>query len=153
MLDPPASGWSLLVWVLPLVGGLAALAVLGGVFIRRRKVTDDDAGETGGPGVRWPGGPVSRPALTPEAAEERRHFLVQSLADADAEYLAGDLSDKDYLALRHRDMVRLAALDRPRPRAAAGVADRPGARSSSPTVRRIAAATPARRHPRPGSGG
>ncbi len=48
--------------------------------------------------------------LTPPVVEERRRFLVQSLADADAEYLAGDLSDKDYLALRHRDMVRLAAL-------------------------------------------
>jgi tetratricopeptide (TPR) repeat protein len=46
-------------------------------------------------------------------AEERRRFLTQSLADADAEYLAGDLSDKDYLALRQRDMVRLAALDQP----------------------------------------
>jgi tetratricopeptide (TPR) repeat protein len=44
-------------------------------------------------------------------AEERRSFLVRSLADADAEYLAGDLSDQDYLALRQRDMVRLAALD------------------------------------------
>ncbi len=120
VLDPPASGWSLLVWVLPLVGGLAALGALGALFLRRRKVTDDDSGETGGPGV--PGGPGgrSRPALTPEAAEDRRHFLVQSLADADAEYLAGDLSDKDYLALRHRDMVRLAALDTTTSRAVAG---------------------------------
>jgi cytochrome c-type biogenesis protein CcmH len=98
VLDPPASGWSLLVWLLPLLGGLAALAALGGVFIRRRTVTDTDP--TG------PGGP----RLAPPVLEERRHFLVQSLADADAEYLAGDLSDKDYLALRHRDMVRLAAL-------------------------------------------
>jgi hypothetical protein len=43
-------------------------------------------------------------------AEERRRFLTQSLADADAEYLAGDLSDRDYLTLRQRDLARLAAL-------------------------------------------
>ena len=98
VLDPPASGWSLLVWLLPLLCGLAALAALVGVFIRRRTVTDADPTGSG------------RPRLTPPAVEERRRFLVQSLADADAEYLAGDLSDKDYLALRHRDMVRLAAL-------------------------------------------
>ena len=63
-----------------------------------------------------------------DAAElaERRRFLDQSLADADAEYLAGDLSDKDYLALRRRDMARLAALEAsaapgwPRPRSVAG---------------------------------
>jgi tetratricopeptide (TPR) repeat protein len=42
--------------------------------------------------------------------EERRRFLEQSLADADAEYLAGDLSDRDYLALRRRDMARLATI-------------------------------------------
>ena len=103
VLDPPARGWSLLVWLLPLLGGLAALAVLVGVFIRRRTVTDTDSPGTDPPG---PG----RPRLTPPVLEERRRFLAQSLADADTEYLAGDLSDKDYLALRHRDMVRLAAL-------------------------------------------
>jgi tetratricopeptide (TPR) repeat protein len=51
--------------------------------------------------------------MAPEVADERRRFLTRSLADADAEYLAGDLSDKDYLALRQRDMVRLAALPAP----------------------------------------
>lgn len=100
VLDPPASGWSLLVWLLPLLGGMAALAVLVTVLIRRRDITDSGLAD-GGEG----------PALTVEEVSERRRFLTQSLADADAEYLAGDLSDADYLALRHRDMLRLASLD------------------------------------------
>jgi cytochrome c-type biogenesis protein CcmH len=100
VLDPPASGWSLLVWLLPLLGGVAAVAVLVTVLIRRRDTTDSGLAHGGG-----------GPALTAEAVSERRRFLTQSLADADAEYLAGDLSDADYLALRHRDMLRLASLD------------------------------------------
>ena len=100
VLDPPASGWSLLVWLLPLLGALAATTALVVVLVRRRRQPggEDDGGDTG-------------PVLTPEVAEERRSFLLRSLADADAEYLAGDLSDQDYLALRQRDMVRLTALD------------------------------------------
>jgi cytochrome c-type biogenesis protein CcmH len=100
VLDPPASGWSLVVWLLPLAGGLVAAAMLVTVLIRRRGAAVGVPDDGGG----------ARP-LTPDVAEERRRFLTRSLADADAEYLAGDLSDKDYLALRHRDMVRLAALE------------------------------------------
>ncbi len=98
VLEPPASGWSLVVWVVPLAGGAIALAVLGVYLFRRRNVAgaapsaEDDAGHGTATG------------------EERRRFLEQSLADADAEYLAGDLSDRDYLALRRRDMARLAAI-------------------------------------------
>lgn len=43
--------------------------------------------------------------------EDRRRFLEQSLADAFAEYQAGDLSEGDYQALRHRDTARLAIVD------------------------------------------
>ncbi len=115
VLDPPASGWSLLVWLLPLLGALAATTALVVVLVRRRRQPggEDDGGDTG-------------PVLTPEVAEERRSFLLRSLADADAEYLAGDLSDQDYLALRQRDMVRLTALDAQdgRQRAAASAPDR-----------------------------
>jgi len=102
VLDPPASGWSLVVWLLPLFGGAAALVVLGVVLVRRRGAVATDAP-----------GPADLGAASPDPVvlEERRRFLTQSLADADAEYLAGDLSDQDYLALRQRDMVRLAALD------------------------------------------
>jgi cytochrome c-type biogenesis protein CcmH len=100
VLEPPASGWSLLVWLLPLLGGLVATAAVAGVLVRRRHAVD--AGPAGGDGTE----PLDGAAL-----EERRRFLRLSLADADAEYLAGDLSDKDYLALRHRDMLRLAALE------------------------------------------
>jgi cytochrome c-type biogenesis protein CcmH len=99
VLDPPARGWSLLVWLLPVAGALVAVAVLV-VVVRRRSAADgvDDPDTVGA---------AAAPALV-----ERRHFLDRSLADADAEYLAGDLSDKDYLALRRRDMSRIAALDR-----------------------------------------
>jgi cytochrome c-type biogenesis protein CcmH len=99
VLDPPASGWSLLVWLLPLVGGVVAVVLLAAALIRRRGVGD-----------RAPEDQPGGHPLPLEVADERRHFLAQSLADADAEYLAGDLSDQDYLAIRQRDMVRLAAL-------------------------------------------
>ena len=99
VLDPPASGWSSLVWVLPVAGGVIAVAVLVVVLVRRRQrgasALDDD---------------VLGASADPLAVDERRRFLTQSLADADAEYLAGDLSDADYLSLRHRDLGRLAAL-------------------------------------------
>jgi len=72
------------------------------VLVRRRRIDGGDPEA---------GAAVPDTGLTPGMAEERRNFLVRSLADADAEYLAGDLSDQDYLALRQRDMVRLAALD------------------------------------------
>ncbi len=106
VLDPPATGWSLLVWLLPLAGGAMAVALLVAVLVRRRRLGggygDGDAAVDGGRGP-----------IAPKVADERRRFLTRSLADADAEYLAGDLSDKDYLALRQRDMVRLAALPAP----------------------------------------
>ena len=64
---------------------------------------------------RWRGGAtldddVLDGSADPVAIEERRRFLTQSLADADAEYLAGDLTDADYLSLRQRDLSRMAAL-------------------------------------------
>ena len=99
VLDPPARGWSLLVWLLPVLGGILAVGVLAIVLVRRRGSADEE------PGVAGP-----ERHLGPAMTEDRRRFLQQSLADADAEYLAGDLSDHDYLTLRHRDMVRLAAL-------------------------------------------
>jgi cytochrome c-type biogenesis protein CcmH len=99
VLDPPASGWSLLVWVLPLAGGAVAVAGLVVVLVRRR-ASVDAVPVTGKQGR----------STDPELIEARRRFLQQSLADADAEYLAGDLSDRDYLALRRRDMAALAQL-------------------------------------------
>ncbi len=98
VLDPPTSGWSALVWVLPLAVGAVAVAGLVVVLVRRRRVGRDlDADVRGS-------------SADPLVVDERRRFLTQSLADADAEYLAGDLSDADYLALRQRDLGRLAAL-------------------------------------------
>ncbi len=96
VLDPPASGWSLLVWLLPVLGGAVALGLLGLFLVRRRAIAATPRDE-----------PVTD---DPAIVEERRRFLVRSLADADAEFLAGDLSDGDYLALRQRDLARLAAL-------------------------------------------
>jgi cytochrome c-type biogenesis protein CcmH len=99
VLDPPDQGVTLVVWLLPVLGGLAAATGLVVVMIRRRTVGPD------------PDPAVDRPSLDGQTVADRRWFLDRSLADADAEYLAGDLSDKDYLALRRRDMARLAALD------------------------------------------
>jgi cytochrome c-type biogenesis protein CcmH len=99
VLDPPASGATLLVWLLPILGGLAAVAALVTLTVRRRGPVDED------PGVE-----SASHMLDAVSMAERKRFLEQSLADVDVEYLAGDLSDKDYLALRRRDMARLAAL-------------------------------------------
>ena len=99
VLDPPKSGWSALVWVLPIAGGVAGLAVLVLVQVRRRRRGTGDLDAD-----------VRGPTADPVVLEERIGFLTQSLADADAEYLAGDLSDADYLALRQRDLGRLATL-------------------------------------------
>ncbi len=108
VLDPPASGWSLLVWVLPVACGLLAAVALTVVLVRRRRIGDGDD-------------PVAVD-LDPGLVEERRAFIARSLADADAEFLAGDLSDRDYLLLRRRDMRRLAALDGAAPTTAVGSA-------------------------------
>jgi cytochrome c-type biogenesis protein CcmH len=104
VLVPPASGWSLLVWVLPLGGGAIAIAVLTIVLVRKRRngmaPADAARAET----------ELDAGASTDQLAA-RRQFLEQSLADAFAEHRAGDLSDPDYQALRQRDTARLAALD------------------------------------------
>jgi len=99
VLDPPASGWSSLVWLLPVAGGAVATVVLVVVLVRRRRRGDGSLDDD-----------VLDGSADPVALEERRRFLTQSLADADAEYLAGDLTDADYLSLRQRDLARLAAL-------------------------------------------
>jgi len=99
VLDPPTSGWSALVWALPIMAGLAVLTALVVVLVRRRRRGSGDLDAD-----------VQGPLADPVALDERRQFLTQSLADADAEYLAGDLSDADYLILRQRDLARLAAL-------------------------------------------
>ncbi len=105
VLDPPASGWSLLVWVLPIACGLLAAVALTVVLVRRRRIGDGDDSPAG--------------ELDPDLVEGHRDFISRSLADADAEFLAGDLSDRDYLLLRRRDMRRLAALDAAAPGAPA----------------------------------
>ncbi len=99
VLDPPTRGWSALVWGLPVVAGLVAVAGLVVVLGRRRRSGGADLDAD-----------IRAATADPAAVEERRAFLTQSLADADAEYLAGDLGDADYLALRQRDLGRLAAL-------------------------------------------
>ncbi|HEX7459515.1 MAG TPA: cytochrome c-type biogenesis protein CcmH [Acidimicrobiales bacterium] len=124
VLEPPASGWSLLVWALPIAAGLAGLAVLVVVLVRRRRRGSDalDADVRG-------------PRVDPAVLEERRRFLTQSLADADAEYLAGDLSDADYLALRQRDLARLAGLpDARRPTEIGEAGPGPGSGTGAPTA-------------------
>ena len=72
VLDPPASGWSALVWILPIVVAIAGIAVLVVVLVRRRKGDRDLDADIRGESV------------DPAVVEERRRFLTQSLADADA---------------------------------------------------------------------
>ncbi|MGO9028837.1 MAG: cytochrome c-type biogenesis protein CcmH [Acidimicrobiales bacterium] len=105
VLDPPTSGWSLMVWVLPLVGGLAAAVALAAVLARRRRAAFVGPSEAARLEAATDAG------ATADQLDDRRRFLEQSLADAFAEHRAGDLSDGDFQALRRRDTARLAALD------------------------------------------
>lgn len=117
-LDPPARGWTALVWVLPLAAGAAAAVAVSVVLVRRRRADSGRSGEVAG---------------GPEELEERKRFLTRSLADADAEYLAGDLADRDYLALRRRDLARLAQVEaRLSPRALLGAPPTPADGSAVP---------------------
>ncbi len=132
---PPASGWGLLVWLLPVGGGAIALLALGVAFERRRgalaaagsaervdvdAVSSGQAGAAGsadgrGAAQRWRSRARSIPRGSPVTARgtlvDQARFLRVSLADADAEHEAGDLSDGDYQALVARDTRRLAAVE------------------------------------------
>ena len=99
VLEPATTGWAAVVWVLPVVVAIAAIGLLVLVLVRQRRRGDGDLDAD-----------VRSPDVDPVLLDERRRFLTQSLADADAEYLAGDLSDADYLALRQRDLTRLGLL-------------------------------------------
>ncbi len=107
VLVPPTSGWSLLVWVLPTAGGGLAVAVLAVVLVRRRRSAEHRPGPD--EARRW----AESVALAGgrEGLDGQRAFLVRSLADAEAEHRAGDLSDADHGALVARDTVRLVAID------------------------------------------
>ncbi len=105
VLVPPASGWSLLVWVVPLGGGALAVAILAIVLVRKRRNAIDDPVDAARHEASLDAG------ASADQLGARREFLEQSLADAFAEHRAGDLSDQDYQALRRRDTARLAALD------------------------------------------
>jgi cytochrome c-type biogenesis protein CcmH len=105
VLDPPASGWSLLVWLVPLVGIVVAAFLVGRTLYRRRALANDGEAGSGTGGDLPPASEAER--------ERRRRFLEQSLADADAEFQAGDLAADDYRQLRDRDEAALLALDAP----------------------------------------
>ncbi len=103
VLSPPTSGGMGLVWFLPVGGGAVALGALAVVLVRRRRAFVADAPPVG-----------NDPLLAtddPLALAERRAFLVRSLADADAEHRAGDLSDADLALIVARDSARLAAVE------------------------------------------
>jgi cytochrome c-type biogenesis protein CcmH len=103
VLTPPTSGWSLLVWVLPLVGGVAAIGGLTLFMVRRRRrglAPDDETAAA-----------VSDGDMSADVLADRQLFLERSLADAEAEHDAGDLSDADYQALLRRDRGRLETIE------------------------------------------
>jgi cytochrome c-type biogenesis protein CcmH len=103
VLTPPKSGWSLLVWLLPLVAGIVAIGGLTVFVVRRRRQgfapDADTAGTAAGDGTGL------------AVLADRRSFLQRSLADAQAEFDAGDLSGADYEALCRRDRGRLEAVE------------------------------------------
>ncbi len=107
VLVPPTSGWSLLVWALPVAGGAVAVAGLVVVLVRRRRSAErrPDPGEA----RRWAESVAS--ATGRVGLEAQRAFLARSLADAEAEHRAGDLTDADHAALVARDGARLAAVE------------------------------------------
>jgi cytochrome c-type biogenesis protein CcmH len=96
VLSPPTTGVVALVWGLPVGGAAVAVVVLAVVLARRRH---------GGDGGAEPDASADLATL-----EARRAFLEQSLADAEAEHDAGDLSDEDHRSIRTRDGARLAAV-------------------------------------------
>ncbi|MDA8148726.1 MAG: cytochrome c-type biogenesis protein CcmH [Actinomycetota bacterium] len=129
---PPASGWGLLIWLVPAGSGAIALLALG-VMLERRRGAVTVAGPGGaedvppGPGgaARSPGvasaprrrslrarsGARGSPVTPRGTLAEQATFLRASLADAEAEHEAGDLSDGDYQALVARDTRRLEAVE------------------------------------------
>ena len=70
VLDPPASGWSSLVWVLPVAGGVLATVVLVVVLVRRRRrgdgsLDDDVLDGSADPVARRGAAAVPRPSRWP----------------------------------------------------------------------------------------
>ena len=158
-LSPPVSGWSALIWVLPVLAVAVAAVAMGVVFVRRSRDpavvgagvgdaagavdTDDGDGEPVGGDVGRPPDVGDRGGL-----EDRRSFLERSLRDAEAEHDAGDLSDEDYGVLVARDTARLQAVVERLDRAGDGVGDGVGAVARRGSADRVGpvgdtAATPA----------
>ena len=115
LLVPPDAGGIPVIWIIPIVLGAAALTGVGVALLasqprlrraegrRGRAVSIDESPRTGqaerGPrDERW--------YLTDE-----REFLQRSLADADREREAGDLSAEDHALLVARDGPRLADVE------------------------------------------
>lgn len=102
LLRPDSSGVASLVWVLPVAGGIVALAGLVAVFARwrRRRVvraTEEDRS-------------LVAVAQAGEAGEdEELAFLLTSLIDLEREREAGDIDEADYLSLKDDYTARAAA--------------------------------------------
>jgi cytochrome c-type biogenesis protein CcmH len=96
LLKPKASGINLSVWLLPLLalaggGALVWLAV-------RRWVRQGQTESRDGAGAAAP----------PADLRARRHALQESLAELDAEFAAGQLTEADRAVLKQRDQAELA---------------------------------------------
>jgi cytochrome c-type biogenesis protein CcmH len=104
VLVPPAAGWSLLIWVLPAGGGVLAVGLLVVVLARRRRLASQDPDQAAAELEAEVGADAGQ-------LIERRRFLERSLADAEAEYRAGDMSEEDLQLLCRRDTARLSAVE------------------------------------------
>ncbi|HKA35045.1 MAG TPA: cytochrome c-type biogenesis protein CcmH [Candidatus Binatia bacterium] len=125
LLAPPAKGFNLLLWLLPMIGALCGVIFVGFAIRRwaRKRATQ----------------PADPAALQPPAGEDRRDFLAVEKARLDAEikeldfdFQAGKLSDADYAALSGDLQLRAAGVARQLAEVPPHVAQRPAAGSSKP---------------------
>ena len=122
LLVPPDAGGVPVIWIVPLVLGVAVLAGVGVLFWRRSRAfealrrggSSALRARRGRAGAMKVDDPVDR---RPRPRDERWHladereFLRRSLDDAAREHEAGDLSDEDHAVLVARDSARLAEVE------------------------------------------
>ena len=135
LLVPPDAGGIPLIWIIPIVLGAAALTGVGfssGVAAatsmrckpeEAEAVSIDESPRTGRPN--------GRPRDERWYLTDEREFLRRSLADADREREAGDLSAEDHAVLVARDRARLAEVEGELAALDAAAADAPTARPPS----------------------
>ena len=113
------SGFAGLVWILPVVALVLALAGLSAAFARWRRATTATRRADDGPGARRPGParPMTdgRPTARRERSRTSATSCSRSLEDLEREHAAGDVDEHDYAALKD-DYTARGRAGAPRPR-------------------------------------